>query len=108
MDWHCERVDGVINVSLKNQPLGQYVLIKKPYCDKCATPETDFASCQRVHELDWFDGVRTVGVYYQKHLNKGEMLTEHILKFKSNPLYKEPLGKSMGIVARDISRIAES
>ena len=101
MDWRCERVGDLINVSFKDQLLGQYVLIKKPYCDKCATPETDTASCQRLHQLDWFDGVRTVGIYYQKHLNKGEMLTDHILQ-SSNPLYEEPLGKSMGIVAREI------
>ena len=30
------------------------------------------------------------------------MLTAHILNLKNNPMYKEPLGKSMGIVAREI------
>jgi ComF family protein len=102
MDWQCERTGGVIEVSLNNQHLGSYVLIKRPFCERCGTPETDFASCHRTHAFDWFDSVFTVGVYYQKHLHRDEMLTDHILRLKSDPTYKEPLGRSMGIVAREI------
>lgn len=102
MGWQCTIENGAINVCEDDQCIGQYILIKKPYCDKCATTGVDFNSCQRIHNLDWFDCVRTVGIYYQKHLQINELLSQHILRFKSDPSFKEPLGKSMGLVAKNV------
>jgi predicted amidophosphoribosyltransferase len=77
-------------------------LLKDPYCAICASPEVETEYCSREHADDFFDKVNSVGIYYQKCFNKGDLLSDHILKLKNDRTYAEPIGKSMGIVAREI------
>ena len=102
MAWLCKRNDDTIEVSIGQANLGKYALIKKPYCEICSTPEVQYSSCKRKHYLDGFDKVYTIGIYYQKSLNKNDLLSNHIIELKTDPSYAIPLGLSMSIVAREI------
>ena len=82
--------------------IGHYDLIQKPYCNLCAAPSTKDEDCRRNHQFDWFDKVYALGVYYPRHLNMSDMLSDHILKLKKDESFSVPLGISMSIVAKEV------
>lgn len=102
MEWLCKKEGGVINVFLDNKFDGNYVLMKEPYCKKCACPEVTTDSCKHNHSLDGFDRAYAIGVYYPTRLNKDEMLSAHILKLKTEQSYAVPLGLSLALVIKEL------
>ena len=74
----------------------------EPYCGICASPGVDTEHCPREHADDCFDKVNSIGIYYQKRYEKDDLLSHHLLKLKGDSAYAEPLGKSMGIVAKEV------
>lgn len=102
MGWFCKKAGDFINVFCNKKFQGNYVLMKDPYCKMCACPEVTTDSCKHNHSLDGFNRAYAIGIYYPARLNKGELLSSHILKLKTDPDFAIPLGMSLGIVINEL------
>jgi len=102
MDWVCKIDNGAINVFYKQNYLGQYILLKKPYCEICACPEVTTESCKRAHSFDCFDRVFAMAVYYPTRLNMADLLSDHVLELKRDSAFAVPVGLAMGITAKEV------
>jgi predicted amidophosphoribosyltransferase len=95
--WYCNKSDDAVNVFLEQD---KYILLKEPYCRKCAYPGVETGSCRNIHHSDGFDSVCAVGIYQGAANRKKDLLTDHILNLKEDPTFAEPLGLAMGIAIR--------
>jgi ComF family protein len=100
--WRCQKNNDSIDVYADSNLEGQYNLLKEPYCYICASPGVTISQCSRDHSKDYFDKVTSLGIYYQQHFRKGDLLSAHILKLKGDRTYADPIGKGMAIVAREV------
>lgn len=95
--WYCNKSDDAVNVFLEQ---GKYILLKEPFCRKCAYPGVDTESCSNIHYDNGFDAVCAIGAYRGTANRKNDLLTDHILKLKEDPNFSEPLGLALGIAIR--------
>lgn len=102
MSWSCGIKGSKIYVNNDGKTIGYYDLMEKPYCSICALPKTVDEDCHRIHELDFFDKVYALGIYYQKYRQMSDLLSEHILKLKRDSSYAIPISIGMSIVMREV------
>lgn len=96
---HCKFEGDKIGVYLGSKKWGEYILLKEPYCLKCACPGVALENCQW-HEDDYgFERIYAMGAYLKREIikerGKGDFLSSHILGLKQYPRYAEPLGLGM-------------
>ena len=96
---YCTYEGDKIGVFLGQKKWGEYILLKEPYCLKCACPGVATENCIW-HEHDYgFERIYAMGAYLKREIIKerGEedFLSSHILGLKQYPRYAEPLGLGM-------------
>jgi ComF family protein len=102
ISYYCRKLGNEIEVRLDGKLEGSYLLLKEPYCKRCAAIGVTTEDCKHNHSLDGFNRAYAMGCYYPARLNKCELLSEHILKFKSEKSYATPLGMALGMTVETI------
>ena len=87
LGWYCKKVGDNINVFLDGKLQGNYMLLREPYCKRCSNLGVTTETCKHNHSLDGFERAYAIGGYYPTRMNKGELLSDHILKLKSERTY---------------------
>lgn len=84
-----------ITIYREGKRIGEYSTIKEPYCEICAFPKQT-NEC-RWHWNDKVEGTYAVGIYYptRRREHSSSLLSQHIIKLKSELEYATPLGLSM-------------
>lgn len=96
---YCTYEGDKIGVFLGQKKWGEYILLKEPYCLKCAYMGVPTENCIW-HEYDYgFERIYAMGAYLKRRIieERGEedFLSSHILGLKQYPRYAEPLGLGM-------------
>jgi predicted amidophosphoribosyltransferase len=98
LGWDCKKTGDNIDVFLDSKLQGSYSLLKEPYCKRCANVGLTTEKCGHNHSLDGFDRAYAMGGYYPTRLNKGDLLSEHVVKLKKEQVYAIPLGLALAIM----------
>jgi predicted amidophosphoribosyltransferase len=106
--WQCRYEGDRIGVYL-GRKRGDYILLKEPYCLKCACPGVTTEECPWHWDDYGFERVYAMGAYLKREIieERGEedFLSSHILGLKQYPRYAVPLG--LGLVACVKNRYSE-
>lgn len=105
-NWRVELSQGSnsIIVYQSGALVGKYDLLKEPYCERCAFPKP-------TNECSWHwfdtsvDRTYAIGIYYptrRKKEHQGSLLSQHIIKLKTNREYAIPLGLSIALLIKGI------
>ena len=100
-----------ISVRENNEILGEYQLIREPFCEKCSLPlDPEVPECRNCWDIENFDVARAVGLYFKmdyegtlSYIDKPEndLLSTHIRYLKNSRGYSAnikwacPLGLAM-------------
>lgn len=87
-------------VTYRGYGRGDYILLKEPYCLKCAFPAVTTDKCPW-HEDDYgFQRIYAMGAYIKREILEAmeveDLLSSHIVGLKQYPRYAVPLG--LGLV----------
>jgi hypothetical protein len=98
--WKCRYAGDKIFVTYLGYEKGEYLLLREPYCHKCACPGVTTEQC-RWHDEDYgFDRIYAMGAYLKREVieerEEEDFLSSHILGLKQYPGYAVPLG--LGLV----------
>jgi len=106
--WQCKYEGDRIGVYL-GRKRGEYILLKEPYCHKCACPGVTTEKCRWHGDTYDFERIYAMGAYLKREIleERGEedFLSSHILGLKQYPRYAVPLG--LGLVECIKNRYSE-
>jgi len=94
----CNYKGDKIIVTYNNRYKGDYILLREPYCLKCAYPGVTTDTCSWHWDDYGFERIYAMGAYLSPQTPEGhnDLLSKHIRGLKMYPRYAIPLG--LGLV----------
>lgn len=94
----CSYKGDRITVTYRNDYKGDYILLREPYCLRCAYPGVTTATCSWHWDDYGFERIYAMGAYLSPDTPEGrnDFLSNHIRGLKKYPRYATPLG--LGLV----------
>jgi len=94
----CSYKGDRITVTYRNDNKGDYILLREPYCLKCAYPGVTTDLCSWHWDDYGFERIYAMGAYLSPDTPEGrnDLLSKHIRGLKMYPRYATPLG--LGLV----------
>lgn len=104
--WKCTITVSSIEVIAGSTLKGEYLLMQKPYCHKCAAPEVDTNSCIWHSKCYGFDRAYSMGLYYPSRgdpntIGWNDFLSQHIRGAKMYPGYTVPLALGLTLCMKN-------
>lgn len=95
--WRVDFRDTGIAVFFGSKYYGEYVLLKEPFCSKCAYPGVTTEECSWHWDDYGFERLYAMGAYLSSSTREGyrDLLSKHIRGLKKFPRYSVPL--SLGL-----------
>lgn len=97
--WQCRFTGDRIVVTYRGYKKGDYILLKEPYCLRCACPGVTTEECSWHWDDYGFERIYAMGAYIKREILEeieDDLLSSHIVGLKQYPRYAVPLG--LGLV----------
>ena len=110
--WACSYAGDRIVVTFLGRRKGDYILLREPYCLKCACSGVTTGECSWHWDDYGFERIYAMGAYVKREILEeidDDLLSSHIVGLKQYPRYAIPLGLGLAeCVKNRYSELLES